>query len=75
MSTAFRLAASAGGSISDADTIDEVLELARGSPPGRYRIQKIRLDRHTGDLRCWEWGELIKGPDGLIELDHPPWLD
>ena len=75
MPTAFRLTARVGGSISTAGTIDEVLELAKGAPPGRYRIDKIWLDGATGDLRCWEWGELIKGPDGMIKMDLPPWLD
>jgi hypothetical protein len=75
MPTSFRIIASAGGPISHADTIDDVLAFAKGSPPGRYRIDKIWLDRDTGDLRCWVWGEVIKAADGLIKLDLPPWLD
>jgi hypothetical protein len=72
MPTAFRVTARGGAPIGDADTLDEVLELAKGAPPGRYRLVKIWLDRATGDLRCWGWGEIIKDPDGGIKLDLPP---
>ncbi len=73
--TAFRVTARGGGPIGDADTIDGVIDLARGAPPGRYRIDKIWLDRDTGDLRSWEWGEIEKDPKGEIKLDLPPWID
>jgi hypothetical protein len=75
MPTAFRVTACAGGPIGDADTIDGVLELAKGAAPGRYRIDKISLDHKTGDVRSWEWGEVVKDPDGGIRLDLPPWID
>jgi hypothetical protein len=76
MPAAFRVTARAGdGLIGDADTIDGVIELARGAPPGRYRIDNLCLDRATGDLRSWQWGEIEKDPDGGIRLNFPPWID
>jgi hypothetical protein len=75
MSAAFRVTSRGAGPIGDADTIDGVIELAKGAPPGRYRIDKIQFDRETGELRSWEWGEVEKYADGRIELDLPPWID
>ena len=75
MPMAFRVSAPAGVSIGYADTIEEVLELAKGAEPGRYRIEKIWLDPATGELRIWEWGEISKDGAGGIKLDLPPWID
>jgi hypothetical protein len=61
MPLVFRVTARDGGSIGETDTMDGVLELAKGAPPGHYRIDKISLDPATGDLRSWEWGTIIKG--------------
>jgi hypothetical protein len=75
MATVFRVTARAGGSLGDASTMDEVIELAQCAPPGRYRIEKVSLDSATGELRCWEWGAVIKDRKGGIKLDLPPWID
>jgi hypothetical protein len=76
MATAFRVTdRDGGGLIGDADTINGVIELAKAAPPGRYRIDNISHDRHTGELRAWELGEIEKGPAGEIKLDLPPWFD
>jgi hypothetical protein len=75
MPIAFRVSAGAGDSIGYADTLDEVLELAKGADPGRYRIEKIWLDPATGELRMWEWGEISKDASGGIKLDLPASLD
>lgn len=61
-----------GGPIGDADTIDEVLELTKAAPPGRYRLIKFCFDRVTGDLRCWEFGALAVDRRGGIRLEIPP---
>jgi hypothetical protein len=71
---AFRVTARPGDSIGYADTMDEVLEIAKGAEPGRYRIEKLWLDSATGELRAWEWGEVNKDRDGRIRLDLPPWI-
>jgi hypothetical protein len=75
MATVFRVTARASGSIGDAYTMDGVVELAEDAAPGHYRIDKISLDPATGDLRAWEWGEVIKEKNGGIKLDLPPWID
>lgn len=75
MPTAFRLTRRTGGAIGDGSTLDELIALAKASPPGHYWIEEISLNAVTGDLRCWVWGELIKKPDGTIMLDLPPWID
>jgi hypothetical protein len=75
MSTAFRVTVRDGGSIGDADTLDGVIELVQSAAPGQYRIEKISLDPATGDIRVWEWGEVIKDLNGGIQLDLPPWTD
>jgi hypothetical protein len=72
MPTAFRVISRADGPIGDADTMDEILELAKGAAPGRYRLVKFYLDRATGDLRCWEWGVITKDRRGGIRLEIPP---
>jgi hypothetical protein len=74
MSLAFRITARAGGPIGDADSLDEVLELAKAAPPGRYRLDKYYSDPATGTVRSWEWGAITKGPRGGIRLDLPPWI-
>jgi hypothetical protein len=74
MSLAFRINARTGIPIGDADTLDEVLELAKGAPPGRYRLDRFYSDPATGDLRSWEWGAITKGPRGGIKLELPPWI-
>ena len=55
--------------------MDEVLELAKGAPPGRYRLEKFYLDPATGDLRCWQWGTITKDHRGGIKLELPPWSE
>ena len=71
---AFRLTARAGGPIGDAATMDDALELAKGAPPGRYRVDKLYLDPATGLVRAWEWGAITKGVRGGIKLEFPPWI-
>ena len=75
MSRVYRITARAGGPIGDADTLDEALELAKGAPPGPYRLDKCYSDPTTGTLRSWEWGSITKGPRGGIKLTLPPWID
>jgi hypothetical protein len=75
MSLGFRITARVGGPIGDADTLDEVLELARGAPPGRYRLDKVFSDPATRTLRSWVWGAVTKGPRGGIKLELPPWIN
>ena len=75
MATVFRVTAQNGASMGEAATMDGVVELAKDAPPGRYQIQKIHLDPATGDLRCWEWGTIIKDHGGGIKLDLALWLD
>jgi hypothetical protein len=74
MSQGYRITARAGGPIGEADSFDEVLELAKGAPPGRYRLDKYHSDPATGALRSWEWGAVTKGPRGRIRLESPPWI-
>ena len=71
MPMAFRVSAAAGDSIGYADTMDEVLEVAKAAEPGRYRIEKIWLDPATGELRFWEWGEISKGRRGRDQAGPP----
>jgi hypothetical protein len=75
MSLTFRITADASGPIGDADTLDEALELAKGAPPGRYRLDKCFSDPATGTFRCWEWGSITKGARGGIKLSMPPRID
>jgi hypothetical protein len=75
MPVVFRITARDCGSIGETDTLDGVVELAKGAPPGRYRLDKISLDPATGDLRSWDWGTIIKDRKGRIKLDLPPWVD
>ena len=72
---AFRVLAQAGGPIGDAVTMDEVLELTKGAPAGRYRLDKLYRDPATGLVRAWEWGAITKGPRGGIKLELPPWIN
>lgn len=75
MATVLRVFARSGALLGEAQTMDGVIELAKGARPGRYRIEKVSLDPETGELRSWEWGAVIKGRDGAIKLDLPPWID
>jgi hypothetical protein len=54
--------------------LDEILELAKGAPPGRYRLDRFYSDPATGAFRSWEWGAVTKGPRGGIKLELPPWI-
>jgi hypothetical protein len=75
VSLVYRITARAGDPIGEADTLDEVLELAKGAPPGPYRLDKCYSDPTTGTFRSWEWGSITKGPRGGIKLTLPPWID
>jgi hypothetical protein len=75
METVFRVIARAGAVLGETQTMDGVIELAKGARPGRYRIEKVSLDPATGELRTWEWGAVIKQRNGAIKLDLPPWID
>lgn len=75
MPMAFRVTARNGDLVGDANTLDEVLELVKGERPGRYRIDKLYPDPVAGELRCWAWGEIIKGKKGQVRLELPPWID
>jgi hypothetical protein len=75
MATVLRVIARAGTVLGEAQNVDGVIELAKDAAPGHYRIEKISLDPATGDLRAWEWGEVIKDLNGGIQLDLPPWTD
>jgi hypothetical protein len=75
MATVFRVIAQTGAELGEAQTLDGVIELAKGALPGCYRIEKVSLDHATGELRTWEWGSVIKERDGAIALDLPPWID
>ena len=74
MPTAFHLAPR-GGLIGSAATMDGVIGLVKDAPPGCYRLRKLTLDPATGDLRSWDWGTMVKGSDGGIKLDLPPWIE
>jgi hypothetical protein len=74
MPKAFRVIARSGDLIGEADTMEEVLEVAKSVPPGRYRIERISTDPASDALRTWDWGTLSKNRKGTIKLDLPPWL-
>jgi hypothetical protein len=75
MATVFRVTARDGGTLGEAASIDGVVEVAKGAPPGRYRIEKVARDPATGEVRCWEWGTIAKDRKGRVKLDLPPWID
>jgi hypothetical protein len=75
MATVLRVIARAGAVLGEAQTMDGVIELAKGARPGRYRIEKVSLDPATGELRSWKWGAVIKEKNGGIKLELPPWID
>ena len=75
MATVFRITARAGGSIGVADTMDGVVELAKDASPGHYRIEKLSLDKTTGEVRSWRCGEVTKDRKGVIKLHLSPWSE
>jgi hypothetical protein len=75
MSAVYRLISRRGKTIGEANSIDELVEIARKAPPGHYRIDKLSLDPSTGKVKSWGWGEVTTSPDGRVELDLPPWID
>jgi hypothetical protein len=75
MATIFRLIAPDERSIGEADTIDQLIELARSTRPGRYRIDAVSGDPKSGVTTSMEWGEIIKERGGGISLNPPPWFD
>jgi hypothetical protein len=70
-----RVFAPDGSPVGDADTIDEVVEIAREAMPGRYRIDCIATDVVTGMPASRTWGAVIRSRKGRITLDVPPWID
>jgi hypothetical protein len=70
MSTGFRLTASDGDVIGEADTIRGIAKLANAVPPGRYRIEEFSLDPATGQPQSREWGTLKK--QRMLGLKRPP---
>ena len=54
MSTGYRLIASDGASLGEADTLPGVVRLVKGAPEGRYRIEEFFIDPATGNPQSWE---------------------
>jgi hypothetical protein len=75
MAAIFRLVAPDGSTAGEAESLDGISEVARAAPPGRYRLEQTCPDPGAEDPGPWVWGEIIKRPDGTIELDLPPWID
>ncbi len=75
MAAFYRVFAPDGSPVGDADSIDEVVEIARKAMPGRYRIDCISSDLATGMAAARTWGAVIKSRKGRITLDAPPWID
>ena len=56
--------------------MDEVLELAKGAPPGRYRIEKIYARSRHGGPPVLEMGDDHSRTAGeSIKVELPPWID
>jgi hypothetical protein len=75
MDSPYRVTAHGGAPIGDADSIDGVIALAKGVPPGRYRVELISYDPGTGALRSRRWWAIVKDRDGSIRLYRPKWLE
>ena len=71
----FRVFAPDGSPIGDVESIDEVIELARQSPPGRYQVDQVSTDIASGDQKSRTWGSVTRSNKGKIALHAPPWID
>jgi hypothetical protein len=75
MSTSYRAISCEGSIISEAPSLDELIELMKAAPAGNYEIERISLDAASGEVRSWRQGTIIRDRRGRLKLDLPPWLD
>ena len=74
MPTLYRVVAPDGSLIGEGASIDEVVEIVKQAPPGRYRVDLVQSGR-SGRWVFAIWGEVIKTVRGRIKLNAPPWAD
>jgi hypothetical protein len=73
--TLYRVMAPDGRSLGEGSSIDEIVEIVKKAPPGRYRVDLIHTATGPADGSSRTWGEVIKTMRGRIKLNAPPWVD
>ena len=69
----FRVVAREGEMLADADSIDEVTEILRTTPAGRYHIDEISANPLPPGHTARRWGFEIRQPNGRVVLESDPW--
>jgi len=69
----FRIVDRDGEMLADADSLDDVTELVRNAPPGRYHIDEISAKPLPSGHTARRWGTAIRHDDGRVVLDPDPW--
>jgi hypothetical protein len=64
-----------GCSLGEGNSIDEIVEIVKHEPPGRYRVDLVQAGPGPTDGSSRTWGEVIKTMRGRIKLSAPPWVD
>ena len=67
----FRVFAPDGSPIGDVESVDEVIELAKQSPPGRYQVDQFSTDIAFGDQMSRSWGSVTRSKKGQDRLARP----
>ncbi len=75
MPTLYRVVAPDGNLIGEGTSIDEVVEIVKPAPPGRYRVELVQSGPGPAVGSSRIWGEVIKTVRGRIKLSAPPWAD
>ena len=75
MPTLYRVIAPDGSSLGEGNSIDEIIEIVKQGPAGRYRVDLVQSVPGHADGPSRTWGEVIKTVRGRIKLNAPPWVD
>ena len=75
MPAVYRVVAPDGNLLGEGTSIDDVVEIARNLPPGRYRVDLVKSGPEQASDSTRVWGEVIKTVRGRVKLSAPPWAD
>jgi hypothetical protein len=62
-----------GEMLADAATLDDVTEIVRRAPTGRYHVDEIAAVPLSSGHTARRWGFAIRHDDGRVILDPDPW--
>jgi hypothetical protein len=69
----FRIVDRDGEMVADADSLDQVTEVLRNAPTGRYHIDESSAKPLPSGHTARRWGRAIRQVDGRVVLDPDPW--